>query len=140
VEVSVSRRRSPWPNGDFLLTARRDEAAARRFFERATDLHDVPEKVTIDKSGANTATVLGLIAHSGVSIELRQSKYLNNLVEQDHRAIKRRPRPMLGFKDFHCAAQIIAGIDVIPMIRKGQWAGPEGQVMSAAELFYSMAF
>jgi putative transposase len=125
---------------DFLLTAKRDEAAARRFFERAIDLHDVPEKVTIDKSGANTAAVRGLIADSGVPIELRQSKYLNNLVEQDHRAIKRRTRPMLGFKDFHCAAKIIAGIEVMHMIRKGQWAGPEGQVMSTAELFYSLAF
>ncbi len=47
---------------------------------------------------------------------------------------------MLGFKDFHCAAKIIAGIEVIHMIRKGQRAGPEGQVMSAAELFYNLAF
>ena len=125
---------------DFLLTARRDVAAARRFFERAIDRHDVPEKVTIDKSGANTAAVRGLIADSGVAIELRQCKYLNNLVEQDHRAIKRLTRPMLGFKDFHSAAKLIAGIETMHMIRKGQWAGPEGQVMSAAELFYSLAF
>ena len=125
---------------DFLLTARRDEAAARRFFERAIDLHGVPETVTIDKSGANTTAVRGLVADSGVSIELRQSKYLDNLIEQDHRAIKRRTRPMLGFKDFHCAAKIIAGIELMHMICKGQWAGPEGQVMSAAELFYNLAF
>jgi len=65
---------------DFLLTARRDVAAARRFFERAIGQHDVPEKITIDKSGANTAAVRGLIADSGVSIELRQSKYLNKWV------------------------------------------------------------
>jgi len=75
---------------DFLLTARRDMAAARRFFERAIGLHDVPEKITIDKSGANTAAVRGIIADSGAPIELRQSKYLSNLVEQDHRAVKRR--------------------------------------------------
>lgn len=85
---------------DFLLTARRDEAAARRFFEQAINQHDVPEKITIDKSGANTATVRGLIADSGLTIELRQSKYLNNIVEQDHRAIKRRVRPMMGFSHF----------------------------------------
>jgi putative transposase len=125
---------------DFLLTAKRDLAAARRFFERAIDLNDVPEKITIDKSGANTAAVRGLISDSGIAIELRQSKYLNNLVEQDHRAIKRRTRPMPGFKDFHCATKIIAGIETMHMIRKGQWAAPEGQVMSAAELFYSLAF
>ena len=52
-------------------------AAARRFFERAIDRHDVPEKITIDKSGANTAAVNGLVADSGLVIELRQSKYLN---------------------------------------------------------------
>ena len=85
---------------DFLLTAKRDQAAARRFFERAIGLHDVPEKITIDKSGANTAAVRSMIADSGLEITLRQSKYLNNLVEQDHRAIKRRTRPMLGFKNF----------------------------------------
>ena len=81
---------------DFLLTAHRDGAAARRFFERAIDLHDVPEKITIDKSGANTAAVRGLIADGGVDIELRQCKYLNSIVEQDQRAIKKRTRPMMG--------------------------------------------
>jgi putative transposase len=69
---------------DFVLTAHRDEAAARRFFQRAIDRHDVPEKITIDKSGANTAAVHGLVADSGVAIELRQSKYLNNLIEVRH--------------------------------------------------------
>ena len=57
-----------------------DVAAARRFFERAIALQGVPEKVTFDKSGANTAAVFGSIADSGVSIELRQSMYLNNLI------------------------------------------------------------
>ncbi|MFC7411325.1 IS6 family transposase [Hydrogenophaga atypica] len=94
---------------DFLLTARRDEAAVRRFIEQAINLHDVPEKITIDKSGANTAAVRGLMADSGLAIELRQSKYLNNIVEQDHRAIKRRVRPMMGFKSFWAARRILAG-------------------------------
>jgi len=58
---------------DFLLTAKRDHATARRFFERAIDLHDVPEKITIDKSGANSAAVHSMIADSGVDIKLRQS-------------------------------------------------------------------
>ena len=124
---------------DFVLTAHRDEAAARRFFQRAIDRHDVPEKITIDKSGANTAAVHGLVADSGVAIELRQSKYLNNLIEQDHRAIKRRVRPMLGFKSFFSAAKIISGIETMHMIKKGQMTCPEGQVMSAAEQFYSLA-
>jgi putative transposase len=124
---------------DFLLTARRDMAAARRFFERAIDLHHVPEKITIDKSGANTAAVQSLINDSGLSIELQQCKYLNNIAEQDHRAIKRRTRLMLGFKEFRSVAKIIAGIETMHMIKKGQMNCPEGKAMSAAEQFYSLA-
>lgn len=75
---------------------------------------------TIDKSGANTAAILSVQADSGVAIELRQSKYLNNIVEQDHRAIKRIVRPMMGFKAFGCARILIAGIEMMHMIRKGQ--------------------
>jgi len=118
---------------DFLLTARRDVAAARRFFERAIGQHDLPEKITIDKSGANTAAVRGLIADSGVTIELRQSKYLNNLVEQDHRSVKRRIRPMLGFKCFHCAVRLIAGIETMHMIKKGQMRCPGGLAFTHAD-------
>lgn len=124
---------------DFLLTARRDEAAARRFFEKAINLHDVPEKITIDKSGANTAAVRGLMADSGLAIELRQSKYLNNIVEQDHRAIKRRVRPMMGFKTFNTARRLIAGIETMHMIHKGQLSCPNGSLTPAAQQFYSLA-
>jgi transposase-like protein len=124
---------------DFLLTARRDLAAARRFFERAIDQHDAPEKITIDKSGANTAAVRGLIADSGLDIELRQSKYLNNLVEQDHRAIKRRVRPMMGFKTFESARKLIAGIEIMHMIKKGQLRCSKGLVVSDADRFYSLS-
>src|SRR5574343_1810043 len=105
---------------DFLLTARRDEAAARRVFEQAINLHDVPEKITIDKSGANTAAVRGLLEDSGLAIELRQSKYQNNIVEQDHRTIKRRVRPMMGVKSFWAARRILEGVETMHMIRKGQ--------------------
>ena len=125
---------------DFLLTAKRDVAAARRFFEQAIDQHDVPSSITIDKSGANTAAVRGLMADSGVSIELRQSKYLNNVVEQDHRANKRRTRPMLGFKSFGSAVKIIAGVETMHMVKKGQMRCPNGQPKSAAQQFYSLAF
>lgn len=74
---------------DFLLRAKRDHAAARAFFERAIDLHGEPEKISIDKSGSNTAAALSIQADSGLPIEMRQSKYLNNIVEQHHRATKR---------------------------------------------------
>ena len=126
---------------DFLLHAKRDHAAARAFFERAIGLHDVPEKITIDKSGANAAAaVLSIQADSGLFIEMRQSKYLNNIVEQDHRAVKRITRPMLGFKSFRCARILIAGIEVMHMIRKGQLDGIKDRDSSAANQFYSLAF
>ena len=124
---------------DFLLTAHRDLAAARRFFEQAFDLHGDPEKITIDKSGANTAAVKSLIADTGLDIELRQSKYLNNLIEQDHRAIKQRVRPMMGFKTFRSSVRLIAGIETMHMIRKGQLRCPDGLAVSAADDFYSLA-
>jgi transposase-like protein len=88
---------------DFLLTARRDEAAARRFLERAIDRHGEPKKITIDKSGANTAAINSYNTEHDANIEMRQCKSLNNIVEQDHRAIKRIVRPMLGFKSMRCA-------------------------------------
>ena len=125
---------------DFLLRAHRDCAAARRFLERAIELHGVPEKITIDKSGANTAAIEGVRVDSGADIELRQSKYLNNIVEQDHRAIKRVVRPMLGFKTFRCARVLIAGIETMHMIKKGQLDCPKDQASSAASQFHSLAF
>ncbi len=125
---------------DFLLRAKRDHAAAWAFFERAIDLHGVPEKITIDKSGVNTAAITSIQADSGLSIKMRQSKYLNNLVEQDHRAVKRITRPMLGFKAFRCARILIAGIETMHMVRRGQLGGIKGQASSAANQFYSLAF
>jgi putative transposase len=125
---------------DFLLRANRNHAAARSFFEQAIGLHGVPEKITIDKSGANTAAIQSIRADSGADIEMRQSKYLNNIVEQDHRAVKRIVRPMPGFKSFRCARALIAGIETMHMIKKGQLDGSHGQASSAAAKFYSLAF
>jgi len=125
---------------DFLLRAHRDYAAARHFLERAIDLHGVPEKITIDKSGANMAAIEGIRAGSGADIGLRQSKYVNNIVEQDHRAIKRIVRPMMGFKAFRCARIILAGIETMHMIKKGQLQRPKVKALSAASQFYSLAF
>jgi putative transposase len=74
-----------------------------------------------------------------VPIKIRQSKYLNNLVEQDHRAIKRRTRPMLGFKNFRCARILLAGIELMHLIAKGQMNCASGTRPSAADLFYDLA-
>ena len=125
---------------DFLLTAKRDTAAALRFFRKAIRHHGEPEVVTIDKSGANTAALATLNADKPTeeSITLRQNKYLNNLIEQDHRNIKRRTRPMLGFKSFRRAQTLLAGIEVVQMIRKGQYQHPEGDGLSPAEQFYRL--
>ena len=125
---------------DFLLRAHRNLAAARRFFERAIEWHGVPEKITIDKSGVNMAAIVGMCTDSSVDIEMRQSKYLNNLIEQDHCAIKRVVRPMLGFKSFRCARAIIAGIETMHMIKKGQLDFVKDRTSSAADKFYSLAF
>jgi transposase-like protein len=79
-----------------------------------------------------------MMAERETPITIRQVKYLNNVVERDHRAIKRITRPMLGFKDFRCARIILSGIEVTHMIRKGQMKTENGIHPSAAEQFYSM--
>ena len=124
---------------DFLLTARRDKKAALRFFKKAVRQHGLPDKVTIDKSGANTAAIKALKEETGQEIEIRQIKYLNNLVEQDHRSIKRIVQPMMGFKSFPSARVTLQGIELMHMIKKGQMISIDGQALSAAEQFYSLA-
>ena len=107
---------------DFLLTAKRDKDAARRFLSKAIKSFGIPERINIDKSGANKAAIVSHNEVNGSNIVIRQNKYLNNIVEQDHRAIKRITKPMMGFKSFYSAAKTIAGIEVVHMIRKGQMA------------------
>jgi putative transposase len=125
---------------DFLLTEHRDTEAALRFLTQAIHRHGVPDKITIDGSEANAAAIKRYNEEHGTAIIIRQVKYLNNLVEQDHRAVKRVTRPMLGFKSFDAAQGTLAGIELMHMIKKGQMmieAGDEG--LTAAEQFYSLA-
>ena len=110
------------------------------------DQHGLPEKVTIDKSGANKAGIdavnlklalwfmLGGIFYQ---INVRQIKYLNNIVEQDHRGVKRITDPMLGFKTFHSAEATLSGIELHRMLRKGQHQ--QSANMTLFEQFYSLA-
>jgi putative transposase len=102
------------------------------------DAYKTP-KITIDQSGANIPAIELLQKETGHTIEIRQSKYLNNLVEQDHRAIKRIIRPMLGFKSFHTAKVTLQGIDLMHMIKKRQMITVERHILSTAEQFYALA-
>jgi putative transposase len=122
---------------DFLLGAHRDKAAARRYFERAIEQNGEPETINVDKSGANLAALEALNAERLTPIEVRPNIYLNNVVEQDHRAIKRIIKPMLGFKDFRCARIILSGIEIAHMIRKEQICD-DGVASTSAQKFYSL--
>ena len=123
---------------DFLLTAKRDMAAAKRFFDKAMGANGEPDKVAMDKSGANKAAIDAINGNRDVPIVVRQVKYLNNIVEQDHRAIKRVTSRMLNFKSFHAARSVLAAVELMHMIRKGEFAG-DSRTMSFADQFYVMA-
>jgi transposase-like protein len=108
---------------DFLLSERRDVAAAKRFFRKAIMSHTTPRVITLDAYAASHRAItelqsVGIIPRR---VRIRSSKYLNNVVEQDHRRIKHRIRPMLGFKRFETAAITISGIELAEKIRKHQF-------------------
>ena len=124
---------------DFLLTARRDTKAALRFLQKAIAQNGKPSLVNIDQSGANTAGLKQVNRDNKTRIKIRQCKYLNNIIEQDHRRIKRLTRPMFGFKNFHAAQRTLAGIEVMAMIKKGQIKTSAGDATSPAEQFYALA-
>ena len=109
---------------DFRLSARRDVAAAKAFFRKAIKSQQhPPQTITLDGYAASHRAVRELKADGSLPTEtkLRSSKYLNNLIEQDHRSIKQRVAAMLGFKQFRNAAITIAGIELMHRIRKGQF-------------------
>ena len=124
---------------DFLLTKKRDTKAAKRFLIKAIGSNGRPEKITIDKSGANKAAIEEYNRENGTSIEIRQIKYLNNIVEQDHRGIKRVTKHMLGFKSFHAASITLSGIELVRMLKKGQFNQQDESTLVPAKIFHSLA-
>ena len=128
------------PTIDFLLTEHRDKEAALRFLKKAVRRHGVPETITIDGSDANEAAIKSYNEEHGTNISIRQVKYLNNIVEQDHRGVKRVTRPMLGFKSFEAAQDTLVGIELMHMLKKRQMVVEAGdESLTAAKLFYSLS-
>ncbi|MCC2667508.1 MAG: family transposase [Gammaproteobacteria bacterium] len=131
---------------DFMLSEKRDELAARAFFVKVIGYSGIQHTVTMDKSGANKAGVHTINRHLALlfmlgglflQIKVRQIKYLNNIVEQDHRFIKKITKPMKGFKEFHSAKATREGIELHHMLRKEQHLHAENQ--SIFEQFYDLA-
>ena len=138
-------------NGDtveFWFSERRNLTAAKRFLRKALKRHGRPERIVIDGSQTNREAILSCDAESRLQdrsgcklkpIRIRQSQYLNNRIEQDHRAVKRRVRPMLGFKSADSARVILGGIELIHMMRKQQAKYACSQQLSLAEQFHLLA-
>ena len=109
---------------DFLLTAKRDALAAKRFFRKMLKtIHtQIPRVITVDKNPAYPKAIKELKAAKKLPeiVKLRQIKYLNNIVEQDHRGIKRLVKPGMGFGSFNTARRTIGGYEIMNMMRKGQ--------------------
>lgn len=134
-DVASNGTQAVWFNRGAV--ASRAKKAALRFLKTAIGQQDRPVKVTIDQSGANTAALIALNANTDSKIEIRQLKYLNNVIEQDHQAIKRIVRPMLGLQTFRSTRITLQGIELMYRIKKGQMRNPQG--WSAAQQFYSLA-
>jgi transposase-like protein len=124
----------------FRLTEHRDTAAALRFLTQALHRHGVPETLTIDGSEAHEAAIKRDPEAHGTHILIRQVKYLHNIVAQDHRAVKRVTRPMLGFKSCAAAQSTLVGIELRHMLKKRPRVVEAGaQGLTAAAQFFSLA-
>jgi len=124
---------------DLMLSKHRDELSAKRFFKQAMGYSGKPKKVTMDQSGANNAALKSMNKRLSDQdkFEIRQIKYLNNIIESDHRFIKRITKPMMGFKAFHSAKATLLGIKLHHMLRKKQHIHSES--ISVHEQFYALA-
>ena len=133
---------------DFWFSQHRNLAAAKRFFTKAIERHGRPQRIVIDGSQTNREAIISCDMTSRLQerrrlhtkpIRIRQSQYLNNRIEQDHRRIKRRVRSMLGFKSFTSATITLAGIEMVQMMRKRQGRYSYNPSPSLAEQFQTLA-
>jgi transposase-like protein len=108
---------------DFFLSEHRDSVAAKRFLQEAIEKRGVPQKIMLDGYAASHGAVAELQEEGILPAKLlvRTNRHLNNLIEQDHRRVKQRVRPMLGFKCFAHAVIPISGIELVHQIKKGQF-------------------
>jgi len=123
---------------DFLLTKRRMKGSAQKFLNKAVGNNGKPRVISIDKSGSNFTAIRAVNRRNfwKKNVKIRQCKYLNNVVEQDHRTIKRRIYITTGFKEFESAQRTLAGIEIINIIRKDQIDQP---LLSYFKTFKSLA-
>ncbi|MEP9374738.1 IS6 family transposase [Mesorhizobium sp. KR1-2] len=133
---------------EFFFSENRDLLAAKRFLRKALQHHGRPGRIVIDGSQTNKEAIIACDGESRLRhrsqrqvkpIRIRQSQYLNNRIEQDHRRIKRRVRSMLGFKSTACAASILSGIEMVHMMRKRQARYAYDPAPSLAEQFAILA-
>lgn len=120
----------------FLLTAKRDKKANNRFLKKMIRRNGRPSLINIDKSGANNAAINDYNKENSTRIRIRQCKYLNNVIEQDHRFVKRKMKQTMGFETFISSARTIDGLELWRMLKKGQkkWGGSK----SPCALFYAL--
>lgn len=128
---------------DFMLSAKRDARAAERFFRKAINAshNQSPRVINVDKNAAYPLAINSLTKDKTLPAptELRPVKYLNNIVEQDHRFIKRLVNPGMGFGSFNTARRTLRGYEAMNMIRKGQVQGAEkGNVRAQVEFVYQI--
>lgn len=134
-------------NGDtveFYFSRNRDLQAAKRFLRKALARHGRPERITIDGSQTNRKAIMqcdaeNRLLQAGNLIAIRSSKYMNNMIEQDHRRVKRRIRPMLGFKSEAAARITLAGIELVHMMRKQQGSFGATAPLSLKQQFTALA-
>ena len=121
---------------DFLLTMRRMKGSVQKFLNKAIGNNGKPRIINIDKSGANKEGIKTFNKRNFKNVKWRQCKYLNNIIEQDHRNVKRRITISTGFKDFESAQRTLAGIEVVNIIRKNQIKDSKS---TSYKTFYSLA-